>query len=355
MSIRSQRYVAAGLALLVMIGGACGRKTAPLVPDSPRPEAVKSVKAETRDTVAFLSWAIPTLNVEGKNMAPADIQRFRISRAELGHDRKKARYKPYAEIDMANPSPATILNGTIFWSDRHLQYGQVYGYRIRAVSARGGMSAWSEEVRVAPLLSLAIPQGLVAQGGDSHNLLSWEPVTTRMDGSRYDGFVGYNVYRSAERGRFERTPLNKEPLRTNSYKDATAENGKTYYYRIRSVDSPALPWRESLDSEEVSAAPRDMTPPQRPRGLTVVPGVNRVFLSWNENRERDLAGYHVYRSTRSGKDYTRLTDKTLMRTTFSDEAVTNDTAYFYTITAVDQAGNESGRSEEKKAYVEKLR
>src|SRR5574341_367694 len=87
MRIRSQRYVAAWLALLVMTGGACGRKTAPLVPDSPRPEAVKSVKAETRDTVAFLSWAIPTLNVEGKNMAPADIQRFRISRAELGHDR----------------------------------------------------------------------------------------------------------------------------------------------------------------------------------------------------------------------------------------------------------------------------
>jgi fibronectin type 3 domain-containing protein len=114
-----------------------------------------------------------------------------------------------------------------------------------------------------------------------------------MDGSRYDGFVGYNVYRSAERGRIEKTPFNKEPLRTTSYKDTTAVNGKTYYYRIRSVDSPALPWRESLDSEEVSATPRDLTPPERPKGLTVVPGVNRVFLSWNENSERDLAGYYV--------------------------------------------------------------
>jgi fibronectin type 3 domain-containing protein len=217
------------------------------------------------------------------------------------------------------------------------------------------VSAWSEDVRVAPLLSLAVPRGLAAQGGDSHNLLSWEQVTTRMDGSRYEGFVGYNVYRSTEQGRIDKTPLNKEPLRSNSYKDTAVENGRTYYYRIRSVDSPALPWRESLDSEETSAAPRDMTPPDRPKGLTVVPGVNRVFLSWNENRERDLAGYHVYRSTRSGRDHERLTDKPLLRTTFSDESAKSDITYWYAVTAVDQSGNESVRSEEKKAYVERLR
>ncbi len=55
---------------------------------------------------------------------------------------------------------------------------------------------------------------------------------------------------------------------------------------VRSVDSPALPWKESLDSEEVSATPRDMTPPARPTGLTVVPGVGRAFLTWNENKEQ---------------------------------------------------------------------
>jgi hypothetical protein len=78
---------------------------------------IRGVKAEIRDTVAFLSWPIPTRNVEGKNMAPADIQGFRIQRAEFGHDRKKARYKPYAEIDMMDPSPATIRDGMVFWSD----------------------------------------------------------------------------------------------------------------------------------------------------------------------------------------------------------------------------------------------
>jgi len=352
----SQRFAAACLALVLCAGaGACGRKTAPLVPDSPRPEAVKDIKAVARDTVAYLSWPIPAKNVEGKAVSATDIDRFRIERAEVGPDRKRARYKPYAEIDMANPSPSVVRDGEVAWSDARLRYGQVYSYRIRAFSVRGGVSAWSDEVRIAPLLSLAVPKGFAAQFGDSSVLLSWETVSTRMDGSQYEGFVGYNLYRGTETGRYEAMPLNKEPLRTTAYKDTAVGNNRTYYYILRSVDSPALPWKESLDSAEVSAIPRDLTPPERPTGLTVVPGVNRVFLTWNENTERDLAGYHIYRATKSAKDYERLTERPLNRTTFSDETVKGGSHYTYAITAVDQAGNESKRSEEKKAYVEKLK
>ena len=146
------------------------------------------------------------------------------------------------------------------------------------------MSQPSEEVRVAPLLSLAAPKMLSAIGGDSHIVLAWDQVTTRADGSRYDGFVGYNVYRGTVSGRYDETALNKEPVRTNSYKDTAVVNDKMYYYIVRAVDSPMLPWKESLDSPEASAMSRDLTPPERPAGLTVVPGVGRVFLTWNENK-----------------------------------------------------------------------
>ncbi len=355
MNTRSRRFVAACLVLVLTATGACGRKSSPLVPDSPRPEAVKDIKAVTRDTIAVLSWPIPTRNIEGKSMGPADIRRFRIYRGEFGRDQKKVRYRLYSEIDMASPSPASVRDGSVFWSDSHLKYGIVYGYRVRALSVRGGISTWSDEVRVAPSLSLAVPKGPAARGGDGFNQVTWEPVTTRMDGSQYDGFVGYNVYRGAEKGRYDETPLNKEPLRTNSYKDTAVVNDRTYYYMIRAVDSPALPGKESLDSDESSAAPRDLTPPARPTGLTVVPGLARTFLLWNENKEQDLAGYHVYRSTRSGGDYRLLTDKLLTRTTFSDETVKSGATYYYRVTAVDKAGNESDWSEEKQASVEKLR
>jgi fibronectin type 3 domain-containing protein len=343
------------LALILVLTVSCGRKTDPLTPDSPRPEAVKGIKADVRDAVAYLSWRVPTKNVEGKDMNPAEILGFRIYRAEIGDSRKKPRYKEIAEVVMTNPAPAEVRAGTVFWSDKNLRYGQVYSYRIRAMSARGGSSQQSEEVRVAPLLSLAAPMNFAAVGGDSQNLLSWDLVTTRSDGSQYGGFVGYNIYRSTEKGRYEDIPLNKEPVRTTSYKDTTAVNNKTYFYVVRAVDSPTLPWKESLDSVDASATPRDMTPPERPKGLTVVPGVGRIFLTWNENKEPDLAGYSVYRSVRSGRDYTRLTDKLINRTTFSDVTVKPGVMYYYTITAVDQSGNESPMSKEQKAYAEKMR
>jgi fibronectin type 3 domain-containing protein len=256
---------------------------------------------------------------------------------------------------MANPSPAFVKDGSIVWSDTNLRYGVVYGYRIRALSARGGTSAWSDEVRVSPLVSLAVPRGVVAKGGDGFNQIAWEAVTTRIDGSRYDGFVGYNVYRGVDKGRYEDAPLNKEPLTTNSYKDTAVANEKTYYYMVRAVDRATVPWKESPDSEESSATPRDLTPPARPTGLTVVPGLGRTFLLWNENKERDLAGYYVYRSTKSGGEYMLLTDKPLVRTTFSDETVKSGTTYYYAVSAIDKAGNESDLSDEKQAAVEKLR
>lgn len=343
------------LALTLTLSVSCGRKTEPLTPQSPRPEAVQGINAVVRDAVAFLSWRVPTKNVEGKDMNPAEILGFRIYRAEIGDSRKKLRYREIADITMANPAPAEVRGGTVFWSDKNLRYGQVYSYRIRATSARGGASQQSDEVRVAPLLSLAAPTNLTAVGYDSRNLLSWDLVTTRSDGSQYGGFVGYNIYRGTEKGWYEDKPLNKEPVRTISYKDTGVMNNKTYFYMVRAVDSPTLPWNESLDSVEASATPRDMTPPVRPLGLTVVPGVGRIFLTWNENKERDLAGYRVYRSVRSGRNYVRLTDKPINRTTFSDVTVKPGVVYYYTVTAVDQSGNESPMSKEQKAYAEKMR
>jgi fibronectin type 3 domain-containing protein len=357
MNTRPWRFFARICPALICLAliASCGKKTTPLTPDSPRPEAVKDIKAIARDEVVFLSWPIPAKNIEGKDMNPSEVLGFHVLRAEIERDKKRARYKQVAEINLSRPAPAEVRNGRVFWSDSNLRYGHVYGYRIRAVSVRGGISQLSEEVRVAPLLSLAAPKMLSAEGGDSYNLLSWDVVTTRADGSRYEGFVGYNVYRGIEKGRYDETPLNKEPLRTNSYKDTAVVNKMTYYYMVRAVDSPIQPWKESLDSPEASATSRKLTPPEKPTGLTVVPGVGRIFLTWNENKERDLAGYHVYRSTRSGKEFERLTDKPINRTTFSDETVKPGVLYYYVVTAVDDSGNESPGSKEQKAYAEKLR
>jgi hypothetical protein len=341
-------------AFLLVFAASCGRKTAPLVPPSPRIEAVQDLKAESRDNVAFLSWSIPTRNIEGKPIKGGDVLGFRIYRAEPG-DQKKSRYRQIAEIDLSHPEPAEVTGGRIIWSDQNLHYGQTYAYRIRVISAHGGLSEPSDEVKTTPLLSLAAPKNLTATGGDTEIMLAWTAVATRADGSPFEGFVGYNIYRGTETGRESETPLNREPLRTTTYQDRAVINGHSYFYLVRSVDSPTRPWKESLDSPEASAMSRDLTPPAQPAGLTVVPGVGRIFLTWTENTESDLAGYYVYRSRTSGKHYERLTDKPLDRTTYSDERVKPGVTYYYVVSAVDRAGNESAFSKQQKGFAEKHR
>jgi len=347
--------IAACFVVMLSATVACGRKTDPYIPESPRPEAIKNIVAVTRDAVAYLTWPIPDRNVEGKNMNPADVIRFRIYRSEYERDHKKGRYRLYTDIDMSSPAPATVRNNVVSWSDMSLRYGQTYGYRIRALTARGGVSQQSAEVLVTPVVPLAVPQGFVAFGADGFNQLTWEPVTTWLDGSPATGFIGYNIYRGTEKVLYDKTPLNNEPLKTPSYKDTKVVNGHPYYYVIRSVTSQTTPWNESPDSEEISATPRKLTPPTQPTGLTVIAGVSRVFLTWDENAEHDIAGYNVYRSTKTGRDYERLNDKLLTRTTFSDESVKIGVTYYYAVTAVDQSGNESAYTAEKKVHIDSIR
>jgi hypothetical protein len=355
MKVRSW-WANAGLALLALtLLAACGRKTDPITPDSPRPAAVTDIKVAVRADVAFLTWPVPVTNIEGKPLPAGDIVGFRIFRADVVPGRRRLRYKEHAAIDLAAPGMTEVRNGTVTWRDPGLQYGRVYAYRIKANSAKGWSSAYSEEVHAAPLPTLAAPKDLSASAGDSAVTLAWRAVTTKSDGSTHEGFVGYNVYRGTAAGQEAGKPVNGEPVRTNGYTDPTAVNDTTYFYRVRAVDSPVVPWKESLDSNEASATPRDRTPPAPPAGITVVPGIGRVFLTWKENQEPDLAGYFVYRTDRRGGEYERLTDKPVNRSTFSDETVKQGKTYWYAITAVDKSGNESGRSQVKKTYTEKIR
>jgi fibronectin type 3 domain-containing protein len=65
-------------------------------------------------------------------------------------------------------------------------------------------------------------------------------------------------------------------------------------------------------------------------------------LTWNENTEVDLAGYHVYRKIDTGPS-TKINTALIPKGThtYVDGPITSDGSYDYTVTAVDTAGNES--------------
>lgn len=78
-----------------------------------------------------------------------------------------------------------------------------------------------------------------------------------------------------------------------------------------------------------------------------------VYLTWDRNRETDLAGYNVYRSTDMAKYEEKMTEEPLRvnETFFSDTTVVGGMTYFYYVTAIDRTGNESEMSDMVMAQI----
>ncbi len=92
--------------------------------------------------------------------------------------------------------------------------------------------------------------------------------------------------------------------------------------------------------------------PAAPTGLVASPGNGTVSLAWVANTEPDLAGYRVYRGTSSPVSIvgTPLNGATLLSSpAFADSTAVNGTSYFYVVTAVDDAGQQSQASNQVQA------
>jgi len=153
--------------------------------------------------------------------------------------------------------------------------------------------------------------------------------------------AGYNVYRRTSSETYSLITF----VGTSSYADSGLVNGTTYFYVVTAVDTSG---NASGDSNEDSGTPLDNLVPAAPSNLTATAGNAQVSLDWDDNGESDLAGYNVYRSETSGGSYTKIASIGAI-SAYTDATASNDTTYFYVVTAVDGAGNESGNSNEATA------
>lgn len=184
----------------------------------------------------------------------------------------------------------------------------------------------------------AAPAGLTATAGDKAVSLSWS-ANLEAD------LAGYRVHRSTTPGG-PYTEISAALVTVTSFQDAAVSNGTTYHYVVTAVNTSS---QESVTSAEVSATPLDLTPPAAPVGLTATAGDAEVALDWADSSEGDLAGYRVYQASAPGGPFTLLTPGSLLNSLYTDAGLVNGSTYFYVVTAVDAAGNESAFSVEVSA------
>lgn len=97
----------------------------------------------------------------------------------------------------------------------------------------------------------------------------------------------------------------------------------------------------------IAASGATNTPQTVTVSLTVsAPSTSTATLTWNANTETDLASYNVYRSTTPGVYGAAVANVPAGTMSYLSTGLQTGTTYYFTITAVDSAGNESPHSTE---------
>jgi fibronectin type 3 domain-containing protein len=224
---------------------------------------------------------------------------------------------PYTQV-----ATQTTTNDT----DTGLSNGTKYFYVVSAYNS-AGQSANSAEVNATPALPPpTAPTGLAAVAGNAQVTLTWTASATA---------TSYHVKRSTSSG--AETQISA-PTATN-YTDIGLANGTKYFYEVSAVNSGG----ESANSPEVSATPVvPVSAPATPTGLQATGGNAQISLSWNTSA--GAATYNVKRATTNGGPYnTAVASPTA--TNYTDTTVTNGTAYYYVVSAVNTAGQSANSAQ----------
>lgn len=177
--------------------------------------------------------------------------------------------------------------------------------------------------------------------------LKWSKPTLNLSDKKIQNIAGYNVYRkvaAAEDAEKEEefTQLNKGAILQEYYEDNDTGIDGEYSYYVTAASSKTI---ESDPSNTASVKVSDIFPPEPPQNLVVFKHKNHLFLTWEKVAEKDISHYKIYKKSSQAKDneFKALAGK-IDDNYYKDTKVAKDVTYSYYVTAVDDKGNESGKS-----------
>ena len=344
---------------LILVAG-CGKRRPPLPPVERVQQRTEFLSGAQQGNEVILSWPSPQRNAPDSSVQ--SIRRIDVYRlAEkpgaplaLTEDEFAARATVVGSVTYEQLQTA---GDTITYRDVLELAGQPtrLRYAIRYVNASGQRAAFSNFLSIEPAARIAKAPALASPPKvlEDSITLSWQPPAANIDNSTPVNLLGYNVYRTDEsQTESGNQPLNEKPITLTEYVDKSFQFGNHYRYVVRAVSlGTGGAQVESLNSNEVSVSPLDTfapAAPERPSVAAPEPSSARLAIFFAANKETDIAGYNIYRSTDPDlpkPNWTKLNSTLLTRTTYQDDKVEPGKTYYYYIRAVDKAGNISPPSE----------
>ena len=340
------------LALAALV--ACGMPGAPQPPSLELPRTVQNLNAVRKGDQVTLTWTTPRDTTD--HMRIKHLGATRICRAV-----DKVAVAECVEAIATLPPERTPPAAAASFTDTlpaQLQAAHTLGFATYAVeveNTRGRTAGLSNQVTVPLTPTLPPPTRLSA-----HVTAQGVAITASGErGSAPGALTSFHLYRRLQGGKAETdlgaTSSGEETGSAYSlqFLDSNAEWEKTYLYKVAAVTVEPVQgkdeWVEGADSAEIEVFVHDVFPPAVPVGLQAVSAGPApqpfIDLSWMPNTESDLAGYNVYRHEEGGTRV-KINSELVKAPIWRDPAVQTGHRYFYSVSAVDVRGNESGRSEE---------
>ena len=350
---------------ILLLTAGCGAPGDPVPPSPPVPAAIKDLTAHQAGDGAQLSFTLPSNSISGEKLAaPPAVEILRGTvRPDGSADAKSFRVVytiPGALVESYRADGQVRFTDPIAPEETKSHPGGAVAYVVRTRASQKRASADSNVVSLCVFPVPAPIASVQARVTESAVELTWPVPARTAAGEPAPAITGYRVYRSeihpsAPFSSLEDLPQGKPEshvallasCESNNYRDTSVVFDHAYVYTVRSVIPGDGQELESSDSQPVKVTPHDTFPPAPPRGLAaaLLPGLAagtvQVDLSWSINLETDLAGYRVYRSEQEGTRGQLVTPELLPTPAVRDRSVQPGHRYWYTVTAVDRAGNES--------------
>jgi len=357
----------AAVLVLTALTAGCAAPGEPYERKPPTPVAIADLTAVQSGSDIHLTFTLPQQAVDHRPLQEQptiEIYRDFFKPPAPGEPSPKAPAKPTLLVTIP---PAMgdryVVQGHIHFTDplsaqdfaKHPESLVVYTVRTQVSEKKPSANSNVATVRVfAPFDAIT---DLATQVTHAAVVLNWTPPGRTLSGTAPTVGV-YHIYRgvpdpSAAPGDTSqlKSPLVKiADAQGPPFQDTQFEFGASYVYSVRSVAQYPDASIESSDSNLAAVTPRDTFPPAAPQELIVVlvpaqaDAPAHLELSWAISPETDVAGYNVYRSEQESTQGARLNADLLLTPAFRDMNTQPGHRYFYTVTAVDRAGNESPAS-----------
>jgi fibronectin type 3 domain-containing protein len=113
---------------------------------------------------------------------------------------------------------------------------------------------------------------------------------------------------------------------------------------LYAVSSRSIFGIESVQSQPASVFVPDFAALDAPRNVTAIATPGSIRVTWEKERNANVAGFLVYRAPNVGGPYTRLTPQPLSAREFVDSSVRAGTSNYYQVVSVNKRGEEGGPS-----------